>query len=132
MENLQDLFKNAVNDSVEKTSEILAARAEDGAGVDHAVFEMQEQLEEANKKLKELENLRNDFDNYRTEYAAYKAAEEHRTKIAERNGAFKGIISTLFVTIIGGLVVSYWPDIIQALSRIPEFFVSVFHCCSSS
>lgn len=72
--------------------------------------------EQAENQLIELQKLRQDFDNYRAEYAAYKAAEEHRAKVAKRDGILQGIISTLIVTIIGGLVVSYWPSIISAVS----------------
>lgn len=72
------------------------------------------------EQLEELKKLRQDFDQYRAEYTAYKSAEEHRTKIAERKGAVQGFVSALLVTIIGGLVVLYWPNILG-------FFMALFH-----
>ncbi len=70
------------------------------------------------EQLEELKKLRQDFDQYRSEYAAYKSAEEHRTKIAERKGAIRGFISALLVTIIGGLVVYYWSATISFLANL--------------
>lgn len=70
------------------------------------------------KQLAELQNLRQDFENYRAEYATYKAAEEHRAKIAERKGALRGVISSLIVTIISGLIVYYWPSITVLLTNL--------------
>ena len=61
--------------------------------------------------LEELQKLREDFDKYRSEQAAYQAAQEHRTKIAERNGFWLGIISNGIAAMIGGLAVYYWPSI---------------------
>lgn len=68
------------------------------------------------KQLDELQKLRQELGQYRAEYAAYQAAEEHRAKVAERKGAIRGVVSTLIVTVIGGLVVSYWPDILAFLA----------------
>lgn len=70
------------------------------------------------KQLAELQKLRQDFENYRAQYAAYKTAEEHRTKIAERKGALRGVIATLIVTIIGNLFIYYWPSIIVFLTNL--------------
>lgn len=72
------------------------------------------------ERIDELQKLREDFDNYRAEQAAYQAAQEHRAKVAERKGFWLGIISNGISAIVGGLVVYYWPSIIS-------FVVSLFH-----
>ncbi len=61
----------------------------------------------------ELQKLRDDFDKYCADQAAYQTAQEHRTKIAERKGFWLGILSNGIAAIIGGLVVYYWPDIVS-------------------
>ena len=66
----------------------------------------------------ELQKLRQDFDQYRADYASYKAAEEHRSKIAERKGFWRGILSGIITTIVGGLVIYYWPDIIALIHQL--------------
>lgn len=63
------------------------------------------------KQLAELQKLREDFDKYRAEEAAYRAAEEHRAKVAERKGFLRGVIATLIVKILGNLFIYYWPSI---------------------
>lgn len=71
----------------------------------------QEKLESQKIQAKELKELRQDFDKYRSEQAACQAAQEQRAKIAERKGFFLGIVSNGIAAIIGGLVVYYWPSI---------------------
>ena len=65
----------------------------------------------AGKYLSELQKLRQDFDHYRAEQAAYQSAEEKKKKVAERKGFFLGLVSGLIATVIGGLVLYYWPAI---------------------
>jgi hypothetical protein len=65
----------------------------------------------AGKHLSELQKLRQEFDQYRAEQAAYQAAAEHREKVAERKGFFLGLVSGLVATVVGGLVIYYWPAI---------------------
>ena len=74
----------------------------------------------AGRQLAELQKLRQDFDQYRAEHAAYQAAAEHREKVAERRGFIRGLISGLFTTVIGGLIVYYWPEI-------SGWVISLFH-----
>lgn len=71
------------------------------------------------KQLVELHKLRDEFSQYRSEEAAYHAAEEHRAKVAERKGFLRGVASTLIVTIIGNLFIYYWPSIVT-------FFTGIF------
>lgn len=88
---------------------------------DSAMGKLQGSLAEQNASLvAELQKLRKDLDDCRSEYAAYKAAEEERTKRDARKVAKKSIIGTLIVTIIGGLFIYYWPSIVS-------FVVSLFH-----
>lgn len=68
----------------------------------------------------ELQKLRNDFDKYRADEAANKAAAEHSAKVAERKGFWFGILSNTIAAIIGGLVVYYWPSI-------TKFFLGLIH-----
>lgn len=70
-------------------------------------------------QLSELQKLREEFSQYRAEEAAYRAAEEHRAKVAERKGFLRGVIATLIVTIIGNLFIYYWPSILS-------FFANIF------
>ena len=72
------------------------------------------------QQLEELQKLRQDFDKYRTDQAAYQTAAEHREKVAGRKGFWYGILSGIITTIIGSLVVYYWPAIV-------EFFSKLFH-----
>lgn len=70
------------------------------------------------ERMDELQKLRDDFDNYRAEQAAYHSAQEHRAKIAERKGFWLGIVSNGIAAIIGGLVVYYWPSVIAFFLRL--------------
>lgn len=45
------------------------------------------------EELEELQKLREDFDEYRSEQTAYQASQEHRAKIAERKS--NGVCFTL-------------------------------------
>lgn len=72
------------------------------------------------KQVNELQKLRQDFDQYRTEQASYQAAAEHREKIAERRGFIKGFFSSLISAVMAGLVIYYWP-------KITDWFISLFH-----
>jgi len=68
----------------------------------------------------ELKKLRQDFEKYCADNAAYNAAREQREKIAERRRFWIGIVSNTASAIIGGLVVYYWPSIIS-------IFIRLFH-----
>lgn len=70
------------------------------------------------ERMDELQKLRDDFDKYRAEQAAYQATQEHRAKIAERKGFWLGIVSNGIAAIIGGLVVYYWPSIVSFLEKL--------------
>lgn len=65
------------------------------------------------QQLEELKQLRKDFDDHHADDAANRAAEEHRTKIAERKAAIKGVISTFVVTVLAGIILYYWPQIVS-------------------
>lgn len=71
-----------------------------------------------NQIVSELNQVRQDFEKYRAEYATDKATQEHRAKIAERKGFWRGIFSNAIAAIIGGIVVYYWPGIIAFFSGI--------------
>ena len=77
--------------------------------------------ERARQSAEELQKLRDDFDKYRAEQAAYQTAQEHRAKIAERKGFWLGILSNGIAAVIGGLVVYYWPGI-------AKFFLGLIQC----
>lgn len=94
-------------------------------GVKHVKYEdsAMGKLEQAYKKqseqqIAELQQLRKDLDECRAEYAAYKAAEEHRTKIAERKAAIKSVIATFIVTVLAGIFLNYWNNIISFVSSL--------------
>lgn len=70
------------------------------------------------KQLNELQKLRQDFDQYRAEQTAYQAAAEHREKVAERRGFIKGFFSSLITSIVAGLVIYYWPNLIGWVSNL--------------
>ena len=74
--------------------------------------------EQSEQQIAELQKLRNDLDNCRAEYAAYKASEEHHAKITERKATVKGVISTLIVTILAGIFLNYWNNIISFVSSL--------------
>lgn len=71
----------------------------------------QEKLESQKIQAKELKELRQNLDSYVAEYTAYKAAEAHRTKVAERKASIKGVIATFIVTVLAGIILYYWPSI---------------------
>lgn len=88
---------------------------------DSAMGKLQGSLAAQNAALiSELQKLRKELDDCRSEYAAYKDAEEERAKRDARKVSKKSIIGTLIVTIIGGLFIYYWPSIVS-------FVVSLFH-----
>lgn len=68
--------------------------------------------EQAGQHLAELQKLREEFDQYRADNAAYQAAQEKSQKLAEKRQFWYGILSNIISAIIGGLVVYYWPAII--------------------
>lgn len=55
MDDLTNMFRNIVDQSVSGTEEILEARAEEYDLERHAIFEMREQIETLNRKLEESE-----------------------------------------------------------------------------
>ncbi len=69
------------------------------------------------RQLMELQQLREDFDKYRADQAAYHAAEEHRTKVAERKGFLLGSLSAFIASILAGLFIYYWPHIVGFLAN---------------
>lgn len=69
------------------------------------------------QQLEELKQLRKDFDDHHADDAANRAAEEHRTKIAERKASIKGVIATFVVTVLAGIVLYYWPQIVSLVQR---------------
>lgn len=78
--------------------------------------------ESSEQTARELQKLRDDFDNYRRDHAAEQAAKEHSAKIAERKGFWMGILSNVISGIIGGLFVHYWPDIIRGILWLCHLF----------
>lgn len=67
----------------------------------------------AGQQIGELQKLRQDFDKYCSDYAAYKAAEEHSRK-AERHKTFAISAIVSFITAaLANLMVYYWPKIIK-------------------
>lgn len=74
----------------------------------------------AGKQIAELQKLRQEFDQYRSEQASYHAAAEHREKVAERRGFIKGFLSSLIASILAGLVLYYWTDILQWISIVVQ------------
>ena len=65
------------------------------------------------KSISELQKLRDELNQYRADQAAYQAAAEHREKKAKIKGFVFGFFSSLISTVIGGLVVYYWPVIVS-------------------
>lgn len=66
----------------------------------------------------ELQKLRQDFDQYRAEEAAYHAAEALREKSAEDRGFWKGVLSAVIAGIIVAIFSYYWPDIIALIHQL--------------
>lgn len=85
--------------------------------VDVLPFEGQ-QLAELKKLREELKQMRKEFDEERAYNTAYRSAEEHRTKIAERKAAIKGVIATFVVTVLAGIVLYYWPVIVSFVQNL--------------
>lgn len=72
------------------------------------------------KLFMELQSMRQEIDNYLTDYRAYQTAAEQREKLTEKRRFWRGLLSNIFSAIIGGLVVYYW-------SAIVDWFVLIFH-----
>lgn len=70
------------------------------------------------QRLVELQKLRQDFDKYRAEEAAYHAAEALREKHAEKRGFWKGVLSSVVSGIIVALFSYYWPTIVSFLTNL--------------
>lgn len=70
------------------------------------------------QQLIELQKLRDEFSQYRADEATYRAAEEHRAKVAERKGFLRGVVATLIVTIIANLFIYYWPSIVSLFANV--------------
>lgn len=77
-----------------------------------------QQLAELKKLREELKQMRKEFDEERAYNTAYRSAEEHRTKIAERKAAIKGVIATFVVTVLAGIVLYYWPVIVSFVQNL--------------
>lgn len=71
----------------------------------------------AGKQFAELQKLRDEFNNYRAEEAAYHAAETTRQKIAERRGFIFGSISTIVCGIVVAIFAYFWPTIVFFFSH---------------
>lgn len=79
--------------------------------VEHVSFEDSA----AGKQLAELHELRKQLEQYRAEQASCQSAAEHREKVAERKGFWRGVASGFVTTVVGGLIVYYWPGFIAWL-----------------
>lgn len=66
----------------------------------------------------ELQKMRNDFDQYRTDEAAYHAAQDLQRKKENKRAFVLNIFSSTVAAIIGGLVVYYWPCILAGIHSI--------------
>lgn len=60
-----------------------------------------------------LQKLRDDFDEHRADETAYHTSQELNAKKAEKRSFWRNIVSSVIAAIIGGLVVYYWPDILD-------------------
>lgn len=69
----------------------------------------------AGKQFAELQKLRDEFNNYHAEEAAYHAAEATRQKIAERRGFIFGSISTIVCGIVVAIFAYFWPTIVSII-----------------
>lgn len=63
----------------------------------------------------ELQKLRQDFDKYRAEEAAYHAAEALREKRAEDRGFWKGVLSAVIAGVIVAIFTHYLPNIVPLM-----------------
>lgn len=72
------------------------------------------------KQIAELQKLREDFNKYRAEEAAYKTAQENSQKIEFRKTVAISVITSLVTASLANLFVYYWPSIIG-------FFNGFFH-----
>ena len=70
----------------------------------------------------ELQRLRQDFDKYRTDEAAKNVADEERHRQERKSdrmfSIIAGALSGLFVAIVAGLFLYYWPTIVTFLGKI--------------
>ena len=70
---------------------------------------------------RELEKLNQDFEKYRAEQAADKAAQEHSHKLAEKRQFWLGALAGTIGSTIAGLIVlavKNWPSIVSFLTNI--------------
>lgn len=67
-----------------------------------------------------LQQLRQDFDQYRSDETAYKASQELNAKKTEKMSFWKNIISSVAAGIISGLAVSHWPCIVVWIHSIAQ------------
>lgn len=68
------------------------------------------------KQLAELQKLREEFNKYRADEAAYHAAEALREKRAEKRGFWKGVLSAIVAGIIVSIFSYCWPSIIACIT----------------
>lgn len=66
----------------------------------------------------ELNQVRQDFEKYRSEYAADKAAQEHRLKLDFRKNVAVSAVSALLTASAANIIAYCWPDIIAFFSGI--------------
>lgn len=73
------------------------------------------QIAEIEKLRTDLQKMRDEFDKYRSDEAAYHAAAELREKHAKKREVWIGIISSVAGGSIAGLFIYYWPSIVSAV-----------------
>lgn len=72
-------------------------------------------LQELRKDTEELQKLRQDIDEYRSDDAPDKSTAEHRPELPERRSFLCNVFPGVVATVIGGIIVYYWPDIISTI-----------------
>lgn len=68
--------------------------------------------------IRELQKLRDDFDKYRAEEAAYHAAEALREKRAETRGFWKGVFSAIIAGVIVAAFTYCLPLIVSLFTKL--------------
>lgn len=76
----------------------------------------------SDQTAKELQKLRQDFDKYCTDEAAYKTSQEHFLKKESRKNIIVSAVSALLTAAAANLLVYYWPDIIRGILWLCHLF----------
>lgn len=74
----------------------------------------------AGKQIAELQKLRQEFEDYKSKQESARIADEKRRKTERKRSIFVSTLSGAIAGVISGVVLYYWPDILEWFSALVQ------------